>query len=171
MNPVASPKWRREPRASLPPAVERLLRDLVADGFVVYCCGDRSAPSALVASYEWPHCIDIVTIRNFDRITTARVPRQAGMDLFAPELVVWAYEGPAEWALRALLNLVHPQHPDAPHAAYPAPRSLHVPQAEQRPMTIRPASPGRAGVRATRLAAQRGREDGGGELLRNSDAS
>lgn len=132
--------------------LERLLLDVVADGFVLYCCGDRAQPSALVASYEWEHCVDLVTIRGFDRITTARVPKQGKVDIFAPEVVVWAYEGPAESALRALLNLVHPQHPDAPAVVYPAPRSLHIPRSEQRPMTIRLPSADRAGVRAARLA-------------------
>ncbi len=141
------------PPMTLPPVVERLLLDVVADGFVVYCCGDRSAPTALVASYEWADYIDIVTIRNFERITAARVPIDGKVDVFAPEVVVWSYEGPAEWALRALLNLVHPKHPDAPTAIYPAPRALHIHRAEQRPMTIRPPSPSRASVRATRLAA------------------
>ena len=33
----------------LPTGVEELLVDVVADGFVVYCCGPKSAPNALVA--------------------------------------------------------------------------------------------------------------------------
>lgn len=151
MNTVAPPKWRREPQADLPSAVDQLLRDLVADGFVVYCCGDRRAPTALVASYEWPDCVDIVTIRDFERITTARVPKQGKVDVFAPEVVVWAYEGAAEWALRALLNLAHPQHPDAPTTSYPAPPALRIPRHEQRPTTIRLPPPGQAEVRAARL--------------------
>lgn len=138
------------PSMTLPPVVERLLLDVVADGFVVYCCGERTAPTALVASYAWADYIDVVTIRDFERITAARVPLHGKVDVFAPEVVVWSSEGPAEWTLRALLNLVHPKHPDAP---YPAPRSLHIHRAEQRPMTIRLPSPGRASVRATRLAA------------------
>jgi hypothetical protein len=71
--------------------------------------------------------------------------------------VVWVYEGPPQQALRALLDLVHPEHPDAPIAEYSAPASLHVPRAQQRPMTIRPPSPSQAVVRADRLAtAMRG---------------
>ncbi len=139
---------------SLPPVVEGLLLDVVADGFVVYCCGDRAAPNALVASYEWEHCIDLLTIHSFDKITAARVPKRGTVDIFAPEVVVWAYEGPPQQALRALLDLVHPAHPDAPTAEYPAPLSLHIPRAKQRPMTIRPPSPGRAGIRATRLTTK-----------------
>lgn len=60
-----------------------------------------------------------------------------GLDLFNPEFVVWAYEGAAECAVRALLNLVHPQHPHVPTTVFPAPRSLHIPRYAQRPMTIR----------------------------------
>ncbi|MGH3873402.1 MAG: hypothetical protein ACRDSR_18150 [Pseudonocardiaceae bacterium] len=136
----------------LPAVVEELLVDVVADGFTVYCCGPKDAPNALVACYEWGHYLDLLTIQDFDRITTARVPTRATLDIFAPEVVVWAYEGPPQQALRALLELVHPAHPDAPINAYPAPASLHIPRSRQRPMTIRPPAPGRARVRAQRLA-------------------
>jgi hypothetical protein len=135
--------------------VEGLLLDVVADGFVLYCCGDRATPHALVASYAWEHYIDLVTIRDFDQITTARVPKQATVDIFVPEVVVWAYQGPPQHALHVLLNLAHPAHPDAPTAEYPAPPSLRIPRAQQRPMTIRYPPPGRAGVRATRLTTER----------------
>ncbi|MGH3935591.1 MAG: hypothetical protein ACRDS1_11560 [Pseudonocardiaceae bacterium] len=137
----------------LPAVVEELLVDVVADGFTVYCCGPKAAPTALVACYRWEHCLDLLTICDFDRITTARVPTQGrAVDIFAPEVVVWAYEGPPQHALRALLGLVHPAHPDAPTTEHPAPVSLRVSRAQQRPMTIRPPSPGRARVRAARLA-------------------
>ncbi|MGH3918547.1 MAG: hypothetical protein ACRDSG_05840 [Pseudonocardiaceae bacterium] len=93
---------------SLPPVVEGLLVDVVADGFVVYCCGPKTAPNALVACYEWERYVDLVTIRDFDRITTARVPARDKLDIFAPETVVWIYEGPPQQALRTLLCLVPP---------------------------------------------------------------
>lgn len=139
----------------LPSEVERLLLDVVVDGFVVHCCGPRSAPYALVASYQWEHYVDLVTIRRVERVTTARVPtsHHGRVDIFAPEVVVWAYEGAPQCALPALLDLVHPQHPDAPVGAYPAPSSLRISRAEQRPMTIRMPLPGQAGIRAARLAA------------------
>ncbi len=142
--------------AGLPAEVERLLCEVVADGFVVYCCGPRAAPFALVAAYQWEDYVDLVTIRCFDRVTTARVPapHHGRVDVFTPEVVVWAYEGPPQRALRALLDLIHPrQHPRAPARVHPAPPSLCVPRAEQRPMTIQFPPPGRAGMRAARLAA------------------
>jgi hypothetical protein len=136
----------------LPTVVEELLVDVTTDGFTLYCCGPKSAPNALVASYEWEQYVDLLTIRDFNRVTTARVPKRDRVDIFAPKVVVWAYEGPPQQALRALLDLVHPEHPDAPIAEYPAPVGLHVPRTQQRAMTIRPPSPSQAGVRADRLA-------------------
>jgi len=139
----------------LPVEVERLLLGVVADGFTLHCCGPRAAPFALIASYRWEGYVDLVTIRCLDWITTARVyaPQRRRIDVFAPEAVVWAYAGPPQWALPALLELVHPQHCNAPTSAYPAPISLHIPRAEQRPMAIRFPPPDRAAIRAARLGA------------------
>ncbi len=148
------PAFRRGGQTDLPPEVEGLLLDVVADGFVVYCCGPLAAPNALVASYQWDHCMDLLTIRDFDRVAVARVPTRGRVDVFAPEVVVWVYEGPPQQALRALLDLVHPAHPDAPTTEFPAPPSLHIPRAQQRPMTIRLPSSGRAGAREIRIASK-----------------
>lgn len=138
---------------ALPAAVEELLVNVVADGFTVYRCGPKDAPRALVACYQWAHHVDLLTVGDFARVITARVPT-AGLpvDIFAPQIVVWAYEGPPQHAVRALLDLVHPEHPDAPSDSYPAPAGLRVPRSQQRPMTIQLPLPGRAGVRADRLA-------------------
>ncbi len=136
----------------LPAAVEELLVEVNNDGFALYCCGPKTAPNALLACYEWERYVDLLTIRDFDRVITARVPRYGGVDIFAPGVVVWAYEGPPQQALRALLDLVHPEHPDAPTTTYPAPARLHVPRTQQRPTAIQLPGPGRADVRAARLA-------------------
>jgi hypothetical protein len=138
-----------------------LLAEVVTDGFVVYCCGPRGAPRALVASYQWDDYVDLLSIRCFDRIITARVPapQRAGIDVFGPKTVVWAYEGPPRPALRALLDLVPPGHPDAPARACPAPPGLYIPRAEQRPLTIRLPSPQSAKHRADRLAVTTADQD------------
>jgi hypothetical protein len=117
----------------------------------VYCCGPKTAPTALAASYEWDNYVDHVTIRSWHRASAARIPKRGGLTVFEPEVVVWSYEGGAEPTLRALLNLVSPQHPDAPAVAYPAPRSLQLYRHEQRPMTIRLPPAHQARARATRL--------------------
>ena len=137
----------------LPAAVEELLVKVVTDGFTLYRCGPKDAPQALVACYEWAHYVDLLTIGDFERVVTARVPTAGWpVDIFDPQFVVWAYEGPPQYAVRALLELIHPDHPDAPTTGYPAPAGLRVPRAQQRPMSIQLPLPGRAGVRAQRLA-------------------
>ena len=136
----------------LPAVVEQQLIDVVADGFTLYCCGPKTAPNALVAAYHWDHHVDLLTIGDFTRVIAARVPTHGPVDIFAPQVVVWAYEGPPHQALPALLDLVHPAHPNAPTTSHPAPPSLHIPRAQQRPMTIQPPAPNHAGTRAARLA-------------------
>ena len=109
-SPSAGPRSSR--RESLPPEVEELLIDVAADGFSLYCCGPRHAPHALLACYEWDHYVDLLTIADFDRVIATRVPKRNTLDIFAPTVVVWSYEGPPQPVLRALLELVHPAHPD-----------------------------------------------------------
>ncbi|MGH3821637.1 MAG: hypothetical protein ACRDRA_02140 [Pseudonocardiaceae bacterium] len=154
MSRLPSPATHHGGPLRLPTVVEELLLHVVADGFTLYCCGPRTAPNALVASYEWADYVDLLTVRDFARVITARVPKRGRhVDIFAPEVVVWAYEAAPHLAVRALLNLVHPAHPAAPTLSYPAPARLRVPRAQQRPMTIQPPSPGLASTRAARLAA------------------
>lgn len=107
--------------------MEDLLAEVAADGFTVYRCEPKTAPHALLATYEWDSYTDLLTILDFDRVATARVPTRDPVDIFVPEVVVWAYEGPPQPALRALLGLVHPAHPDAPTVEYPAPRVCTFP--------------------------------------------
>ena len=72
----------------LPAIVEELLIDVATDGFTLYCCGPKTAPNALVAVYEWSQYVDLLTIRDFARVTTARVPKQAG----------WTSSPPRSWS-------------------------------------------------------------------------
>ena len=65
MRPSSLSVLRSSAEAGLPTEVERLLLEVVADGFVVYCCGPRAAPFALVAAYQWDDYVDLVTIRCF----------------------------------------------------------------------------------------------------------
>jgi hypothetical protein len=86
MSTPASATLRSGRPAHLSAEVEQLLLDVVADGFILYCCGPRVAPQALVACYHGQHYVDLVTIRHFDCIITARIPASpsAGIDVFNP---------------------------------------------------------------------------------------
>lgn len=108
-------------------------------GFTAYCCGDRRLPYVLVAAYVWGDCyVDVVNMRGADRVTTARLPKHDGLDIFAPHEAVWHYMGAVEPAVAALLRLPHPGHLDAPTIVYPAPLTLFISPDEQRPMTVTP---------------------------------
>lgn len=92
MRRLSSAVAYRGGQMGLCPAVEELLVDVVAYGFALYCCVPKAAARALVACYEWDHDVDLFTVRDFDRVITARAPKRGAVDLFAPEVVVWAYE-------------------------------------------------------------------------------
>jgi hypothetical protein len=133
--------------------IDELLEEFARDGFSLYLCGGRTQPTVIVGVYEWENYVDIVNIRGENRVTAARVPRSESLDIFAPETIVWFYQGNVALTLKAILPLVHPDHPDAPLTTHAPPNDLHVPRAEQRPLTIRRADPHRAAARAVRLAA------------------
>lgn len=132
---------------------DELLWEFARDGFSLYLCGGRTQPTVIVGVYEWEDYVDIVNIRGENRVTAARVPRGENLDIFAPATIVWFYQGNVDLTLKAMLTLVHPDHPDAPLTTHAPPNDLHVPRVEQRPLTIRRADPHRAAARAIRLAA------------------
>jgi hypothetical protein len=133
----AAPQHERQ-KAGLPVGGgEELLVDVVADGFTLYCCGLRRRRlcwSRATTEITVVICLPSVILSGSSRPGAPN--RATGVDIFAPEVVIWAYEGPPQHAVRALLDLVHPAHPDAPTIDYPAPAGLRVPRAQQRPMTI-----------------------------------
>ena len=143
---------RRSPSPALPALVEQLLVDVVADGFALYCCGPKAAPHALVACYEWDHCVDLLTIHDFDRVSTARVPAQARMDICCSPGRGLGLRG---FAPAGTAGLAGPRASGAsrcPHRRVSRASELARSRAQQRPMTIQLPSPGKAGMRAARLA-------------------
>lgn len=132
-------------------AIDELLRAVVADGFTVYLCGGSECPEAIVATYAWSEYVDFVVIKDMHDVTAARARQDGDWDVFAPESVVWSYQGHARWALRAVLDLVHPDHPDAPDEEYPAPESARVDPEHLRTISVRAPKLGTVSRRATRL--------------------
>jgi len=55
------------------------------------------------------------------------VPKQYGVDLFAPQVAVWAYEGPPQRALRALLDWCIRRTPTRPPVPSPRRRGCTFP--------------------------------------------
>jgi len=131
--------------------IDELLRAVVADGFTVYLCGGPDVPEAIVATYAWESHVDYVVIKDAHEVTAARSRHSRDWDVFTPDSVVWSYHGHARWALRAILDLLPPDHPQAPDDEYPAPESLKVDEVHLRRVSVRTPRPGLVARRATRL--------------------
>ncbi|WP_026426017.1 hypothetical protein [Actinokineospora inagensis] len=131
--------------------IDDLLRAVVADGFTVYLCGGNDRPEAIVATYAWAGFVDYVVIKDAHDVTAARSRQGRDWDVFTAETVVWSYQGHARWALRAILDLLPPEHPNAPHEDYPAPASLRVGQEHLGSVSVRTPRPGLVARRAMRL--------------------
>lgn len=131
--------------------VDDLLRAVVADGFTVYLCGGRQQPEAIVATYTWENHVDMVVIKDRDDVAAARARQSEDWDVFSPSTVIWSYHGHARWTLRAILDLRHPEHPDAPDDEHPAPAGLFVPEEFLRTVSVRTPRPGLVARRAMRL--------------------
>lgn len=131
--------------------VDDLLRAVVADGFTVFLCGGQRQPEAIVATYTWAEHVDFVVIKDRHDVAAARARQTPDWDVFAPDKVIWSYHGHARWALRAILDLPHPDDPDAPDDEHPAPAALLVPEEYLRSVSVRSPRPGLVARRAMRL--------------------
>ncbi|MGH3943679.1 MAG: nuclear transport factor 2 family protein [Pseudonocardiaceae bacterium] len=137
-----------------------LFEALVADGFTSCCCGPKGDPTAVIVFYEWPDHLDMITVARTGPAAAARLVKPAGVGaldgdpnpliLNPPRTAMWAWVGPADMAIWALLDLPHPESPDVPVGEVPTPDALCVPHA--RPMHIRVPTEGKKGARAARLS-------------------
>ncbi|MBC3194028.1 hypothetical protein H7X46_23515 [Pseudonocardia sp. C8] len=139
--------------AAFPPEIDELLTSVARDGFTLRYCNGPRQPTLIVGTYDWGPFVDLVVIRDLDDVISARVPTADVTDIFTPEVIVWLYAADAQRALQALLDLPHPEHPQAPTTSAPAPSALHVPAARQCPVTVRPPSELAARTRQVRLGA------------------
>lgn len=138
---------------SFPAEVDDLLTAVVRDGFTLRYCNGLALPTLVIGTYDWGAYVDLVVIRAIDDVVSARIPTAEVADIFAPEVMVWLYAGGAERALKALLDLPHPTHPEAPTTPVPAPAALQIPAAREAPVTVRPPSALAAQARQLRLGA------------------
>ena len=142
-----------------------LFEALVADGFTSCCCGPKDNPTAMIVFYEWPDHLDMITVPRNGPAAAARLVKPSGVRaldddrdplvLNPPPTVIWAWVGPADMAIWALLDLPHPECPDAPVEEISTPEALRVPREQQRPMYIRMPDEGKKGARAARLSQPR----------------
>lgn len=138
-----------------------LVEALLAEGFTGYCCGPKKDPHAMIAVYEWRDHVDMITMHREGHAVAVRLANPGGVRipdgepnplvLNPPDTVEWAWGGPMDTAIWQLLDLPHPEHPDAPAAKIPTPEALRVPRESQRPLHIRVPDPARVDAHAARL--------------------
>ena len=115
--------------------VEPLVRELLRRQWTLVCFGRRSQPDALAAMNRDERWADVVVLRGYDRAAAYRTPTGSHDDPFQASTVVWHYLANAEQTLRAVLNL----SPDtATPAPYQIPEECRIPEANRRPVIIRP---------------------------------
>jgi hypothetical protein len=104
--------------------------------------GGKQSPHLIAFTFEWrgSSCADVVLLRGQDDAAAYRTPTDGRTDILRPELVCWSYQACAMWTMRAVLTLPPPTHPQAPFRLYPAPELCRLPDAEARPLVIRPLS-------------------------------
>ncbi|RJQ76263.1 hypothetical protein D5S17_18530 [Pseudonocardiaceae bacterium YIM PH 21723] len=118
---------------------DELLNELVRRGWTLWLCGRREAPDVLAATLKSPECTDVVVIRSEDLATAWRVLNGKHSDPLNPEFVVWHYLNTSTvWTLRAVLSL--PSADQMAAYVYPAPVDCCLPEAELKPVTIRPTT-------------------------------
>lgn len=143
-----------------------LFEALIADGFTRCRCGpNKDDPTALIVFYEWPDHLDMITVPRDGPSAAARLVKPSGVAavdnnpkpfvLNPPPTALWAWVGPVDQAIWALLELPHPDCPDAPAQEIPTPKALRVPREDQRPMVIRVPDKGKRSARAVRLSQPR----------------
>jgi hypothetical protein len=141
-----------------------LFEALIGDGFTGYCCGPKDDPHAVIAVYEWPGRLDVIAMPRKGPAAAARLAKPAvrvpagepnPLVLNPPTTALWAWVGPMDMVVWALLDLPHPECPNAPAAEIPTPAALSVPREQQRPMYIRVPDEEKASTRAARLSQPR----------------
>lgn len=109
---------------------------------MLYVFGPQHGPDLVAAVFQWPTSADVLLLRGEDDASAYRVPTFPDTDVFAPMLVSWQYHAAAVWALRAVLTIEPPGHPQAPSGVLRPEPLCSVPMEIRRPVTIRPTSAG-----------------------------
>jgi SnoaL-like protein len=143
--------------------VEGLFQALIADGFTRCRCGPENDPHAVIVFYEWDDHLDMITLPRDGPAAAARMIKPEGVRVLAddPDSVILNPPLTAEWAwvgddpisaIWAMLDLPHPDCPDAPAEQVATPAAMWLPPEQQWPMCIQVPDAGKVDARAIRLS-------------------
>jgi hypothetical protein len=115
--------------------VDALLVMLVRRKFDLWYFGQAKQPEAIAAVRKWGIYVDVFVLRDLRRAAGYRAHCTPFGDLFKPRAVIWTYLGAAGPTLRNVLAL---PEIDLDLPEYPLPPECAVPEADRRPLTLRP---------------------------------
>jgi hypothetical protein len=116
------------------PDLDELLRQLVGHSWMLYAFGDRHQPTAIASVGRAPHWADVIVLRGHDHAAAYRTLVHPHDDPLAADWVVWHYLADPARTIRAALTIPLDVLGERP---YPIPAECRLPEAQQRPMTIR----------------------------------
>lgn len=130
------------------PTLDDMMNELRARKWTLFTWGPRNGPHLVAGQYRWPDVIDTVLLRPNGLGCAYRCPAQVP-DPFRPDAVVFQFESTWLWALRMILIMDHPEHPDAPTCLQDPIQACLVPGDLPEPLVVRPLSqaPSMPGVR------------------------
>jgi hypothetical protein len=134
--------------------IEGLFRGILLDGWRVYRCGDiAEQPRALVATFQWRHCTDVIVVPEAGPAGAARVLGHLSDPLNIPtEARCWAASvGPPDSVIWWAHDLPAPDEPDAPRQRQLVPDACRLPEEVRKSFATRVPPESRAGARAARL--------------------
>ncbi|KAA2267051.1 hypothetical protein F0L68_00515 [Solihabitans fulvus] len=123
------------------------IRDLVSvlssQGFTIYFYGRKPNVHTIAATRREADVVEVVILRGPYRAVAYRVPAaDPGVDVLAPEWLLWHRRGSASSTIRAVGFLPASSHPDSPAHPYrvtecPEPEEFGVPLGERQDCDIR----------------------------------
>jgi len=99
------------------------LSQLLARGWTMYFFHTQSGGTVVAAARYWQEegWVDVVVIRNQDDGVAYSLCQYEEIDIFAPDVVQWSFQGQVSHAVRSALRLGAPAHRKNRDAIHPAP--------------------------------------------------
>ncbi len=119
--------------------LDDLMKELRVRRWTLYRWGQEDDPALLVGQFHWTDVIDAVILRPDGLGCSYRCP--AGVpDSFRPDAVAFQWAGDGLWALRRVLALESPGHPQAPTRLLAPLPECAIPMNLPKPFVMRPLS-------------------------------
>lgn len=131
--------WRTAVTRHAELTLDDMMNELRARKWTLFTWGPQNAPYLVAGQYRWADVIDIVLLRPNGLGCAYRCPARVP-DPFRPDAVVFQFESTWLWALRMILIMDQPGHPDAPTCLQNPSSACLVPVDIPGPLRVQPLS-------------------------------